>query len=109
MIKPNTSLTIFIKALQKVAKKKGFKKKLERKGMEAFFFDVYSVTPADFKSYLNALQSQDQYFHIYIEFDIQQYLLWSIFQDECCGGHDFYIGFFGAVVILGGVSLLVFM
>lgn len=77
--------------------------------MEAFFFDVYSVTPADFKSYLNALQSQDQYFHIYIEFDIQQYLLWSIFQDECCGGHDFYIGFFGAVVILEGVSLLVFM
>lgn len=75
------------------------------------FFDVYSVTPAvaDFMSYLNALRSQDQYFHFYIEFEIQQYLLWSIFKDERCGGHDFYIGFFGSVVVLEGVSLLVFM
>lgn len=72
---------------------------------------MYSVTPAvaDFKSYLNALRSQDQYFHFYIEFEIQQYLLWSIFKDERCGGHDFYIRFFGSVVVLEGVSLLVFM
>lgn len=72
---------------------------------------MYSVTPAlaDFTSYLNALLTQDQYFHFYIEFEIQQYLLWSIFKYERCGGHDFYIGFFGAVVVLEGVSLLVFM